>query len=195
SASGRATLGNPWRGVAALRSCAERRSRAQDLQLAEFLGMTSRPSAEQSHPEQLRDPASLHGARTSLPGQVCPMAQRDIHLRSSDQRFVIKTRLGGGGMGEVFLAEDRELKRRVAMKAIRPEHSQDAEFRRRLHREAEQASQLDDERIARIYDIAEHDGQLFVIMEYVEGQTLRAKLSEPLAMEAFFSIADHCLAD
>src|SRR5215813_992419 len=122
------------------------------------------------------------------------MAQRAIHVRGSDERFVIKTRLGGGGMGEVFLAEDRELKRRVAMKAIRPEHSQDTEFRRRLHKEAEQASQLDDEHIARIYDIAEHRGQLFVIMEYVEGQTLRAKLSEPLAMEEFFSIAEQCLA-
>src|SRR5262249_52342801 len=159
--------------------------------------MTSRPSVEQSHHEQLRDAASsvaLAGEDFSSLGSL-PMAQRAIHVRGSDERFVIKTRLGGGGMGEVFLAEDRELKRRVAMKAIRPEHSQDAEFRRRLHKEAEQASQLDDEHIARIYDIAEHNGQLFVIMEYVEGQTLRAKLSEPLAMEAFFSIADHCLAD
>ena len=102
------------------------------------------------------------------------MAPRAIHVRGGDERFVIKTRLGGGGMGEVFLAEDRLLKRRVAMKAIRPEHSQDTELRRRLCQEAEQASQLDDEHIARIYDIAEHDGQLFVIMEYVEGQTLRA---------------------
>jgi len=121
------------------------------------------------------------------------MAQRAIHVRGSDERFVIKTRLGGGGMGEVFLAEDRVLKRRVAMKAIRPEHSQDTEFRRRLCQEAEQASQLDDEHIARIYDIAEHHAQLFVIMEYVEGQTLRAKLGEPLAAEEFFSIAEQCL--
>src|SRR5215471_9288691 len=121
------------------------------------------------------------------------MAQRAIHVRSNDERFVIKTRLGGGGMGEVFLAEDRLLKRRVAMKAIRPEHSQDTEFRRRLCQEAEQASQLDDEHIARIYDIAEHEGQLFVIMEYVGGQTLRARLREPLSTEEFFSIAEQCL--
>ena len=121
------------------------------------------------------------------------MAPRAIHVRGSDERFVIKTRLGGGGMGEVFLAEDRLLKRRVAMKAIRPEHSQDTEFRRRLCQEAEQASQLDDEHIARIYDIAEHEGQLFVIMEYVGGQTLRAKLGEPLATDEFFSIAEQCL--
>src|SRR5215469_14388208 len=121
------------------------------------------------------------------------MAPRAIHVRGSDERFVIKTRLGGGGMGEVFLAEDRLLKRRVAMKAIRPEHSQDTERRRRLCQEAEQASQLDDEHIARIYDIAEHDGQLFVIMEYVEGQTLRAKVREPMATDEFFSIAEQCL--
>jgi eukaryotic-like serine/threonine-protein kinase len=122
------------------------------------------------------------------------MAQTAIPARGSGERFVIKTRLGCGGMGEVFLAEDRVLKRHVAMKAIRPEHSQDPEFRHRLSKEAERASQLDDEHIARIYDIAEHDGRMFLIMEYVEGKTLRAKLREPLATEEFFSIAEQCLA-
>ncbi|HEY6270805.1 MAG TPA: protein kinase [Terriglobales bacterium] len=122
------------------------------------------------------------------------MAQTAIPARGSGERFVIKTRLGCGGMGEVFLAEDRVLKRHVAMKAIRPEHSQDPEFRHRLSKEAERASQLDDEHIARIYDIAEHDRRMFLIMEYVEGKTLRAKLREPLATEEFFSIAEQCLA-
>jgi tetratricopeptide (TPR) repeat protein/tRNA A-37 threonylcarbamoyl transferase component Bud32 len=117
---------------------------------------------------------------------------RDL-VRSSAGRFVIKARLGSGGMGEVFLAEDRVLKRRVAMKAIRREHGQDTNFLDRLLKEAERASQLNDEHIARIHDIAEHDGRMFLIMEYVEGQTLRAKLREPLATEEFFSIAEQCL--
>ncbi len=113
-------------------------------------------------------------------------------MRGNAGRFVIKARLGSGGIGEVFLAEDTMLKRRVAMKAIRREHGQDKNFSRLL-KEAARASQLNDEHIARIYDIAEHDGRMFLIMEYVEGQTLRAKLREPLATEEFFSIAEQCL--
>ena len=115
-------------------------------------------------------------------------------VRSRSERFVIKDRLGSGGMGEVFLAEDRVLKRRVAMKAMRQEFSQRTNFRHRLLKEAERASQLDDQHIAQVYDIAEHDGRMFLIMEYVEGQTLRAKLREPLATEEFFSIAEQALA-
>src|SRR5260370_15222214 len=124
-----------------------------------------------------------------------PQSTIDVHdlVRSHAERFVIEARIGSGGMGEVFLAEDRVLKRRVAMKAIRREHSQDTNFRHRLLKEAERASQLNDEHIARIHDIAEHDGRMFLIMEYVEGLTLRAKLREPLATEEFFSIAEQCL--
>jgi tetratricopeptide (TPR) repeat protein/tRNA A-37 threonylcarbamoyl transferase component Bud32 len=115
-------------------------------------------------------------------------------VRSRTERFLIKSRLGRGGMGEVFLAEDRVLKRRVAMKAIRQEFNQETNFRHRLLKEAERTSQLDDEHIAQVYDVAEHDGRMFLIMEYVEGQTLRAKLREPLATEEFFSIAEQALA-
>jgi serine/threonine-protein kinase len=110
------------------------------------------------------------------------------------ERFVIQEKLGSGGMGEVFLAEDSLLKRKVAMKAIRHEHSQDAHFRRRLLKEAERASGLNDEHIAQIHDVAEHDGRMFLVMEYVEGLTLRAKLREPLATEEFFNIAEQGLA-
>jgi eukaryotic-like serine/threonine-protein kinase len=115
-------------------------------------------------------------------------------VRSRTERFVIKSRLGSGGMGEVFLAEDKVLKRRVAMKAIRQEFNQQTNFRHRLLKEAERASQLDDAHIAKVYDIAEHDGRMFLVMEYVEGQTLRAKIREPLATEEFFSIAEQALA-
>ena len=118
---------------------------------------------------------------------------RDL-IGSRIDRFVIKARLGSGGMGEVFLADDTLLKRPVAMKAIRPDHGQDMDFRKRLLREAERASQLNDEHIARIYDVLEHDGHAFIIMEYVEGQTLRARLGKPLAPKEFFSLAEQCLA-
>jgi eukaryotic-like serine/threonine-protein kinase len=109
-------------------------------------------------------------------------------------RFAIKARLGYGGMGEVFLAEDCVLKRQVALKAIKHEHNQDEQFHRRLLKEAERLSQLNDEHVARIYDIVEHEGSKFLVMEYVEGQTFRARMKEPLTVEEFFSLAEQCLS-
>lgn len=126
-----------------------------------------------------------------MPG---PFTSAPDWLRSDVQRFVILSKLGGGGVGEVFLAEDRVLKRRVAMKAIRPEHSQDKHFSERLLHEAERASQLNDEHIARIYDVTENDERMVIVMEYVEGATLRTRLREPLTTKQFFDIAEQCLA-
>lgn len=111
------------------------------------------------------------------------------------ERFVIKAKLGSGGIGEVFLADDTVLKRPVAMKAIRPEHSQDSKFLERLLKEAERASQLNDEHIARIFDVVERDGRGFLVMEYVEGQTLRSRFHQGrLQTQEFFSIAEQCLS-
>jgi eukaryotic-like serine/threonine-protein kinase len=108
-------------------------------------------------------------------------------------RFAIKTRLGSGAMGEVFLAEDRLLRRQVAIKVMRLEHSQDPVFHHRLQKEAERASQLNHEHIAAVHDLVEQDGRLLLVMEYVEGETLRQKLRKPLAPDEFFSIAEQCL--
>ena len=89
-------------------------------------------------------------------------------------RFVIKTKLGSGAMGDVFLAEDTLLRRHVAIKVIRLEQGRDAAFHHRMRKEAERASQLNDPHIAAIHDLIEQDGRLFLVMEYVEGETLRA---------------------
>ena len=125
------------------------------------------------------------------------MAHPTIPLRDlSDNRidrFVIKTQLGRGGMGEVFLGEDTLLKRDVAIKVIRREYSQDPIFRERLLKEAQRASQLNDEHIARIYDVLVREQGVFVVMEYVQGETLRQRLEEPLSLNEFFSIATQCL--
>ena len=109
-------------------------------------------------------------------------------------RFVIKAQLGHGGMGEVFLGEDTLLKRDVAIKVIRREYSQDPAFRDRLLKEAQRASQLNDEHIAQIYDVLVQDEGVYVVMEYVQGQTLRQRLSQHLTVNEFFSIAEQCLA-
>jgi len=82
-------------------------------------------------------------------------------------RFLIRERLGGGGMGEVYLAEDTGLKRQVALKRISPALRADAESRQRLWKEAEWASRLNDPHIAAVYDVFEEGGEVFVVMEYV----------------------------
>ena len=106
------------------------------------------------------------------------------------ERFEIKSRLGSGGMGDVYLAEDTVLKRPVALKSIR------AGDRRRLFKEAERASQLNDEHVARVHDVIEDKrGRAFLVMEYVEGQTLRARLNKgAMGTAEFFNIAAQCLS-
>ena len=87
-------------------------------------------------------------------------------------------------MGEVYLAEDRRLGRRVALKFLAPHVDADAEARERLVREAQAAAVLRSPHIAVTYDLAEHEGTLFIAMEYVEGAVLAARIAEgplPLA--------------
>ena len=111
-------------------------------------------------------------------------------------RFAIRAHLGTGGMGEVYRAHDTKLKRSVALKRIAPEHRTDEEYRSRLWKEAERASRLSSAHIAGIYDVLEEKGEIFLVMEYVEGQTLRARLRarlrEPLATEEFLRLAVQC---
>src|SRR5579863_9420517 len=89
-------------------------------------------------------------------------------------RFVIQKMLGAGGMGQVYQAEDSKLKRAVAIKRMAPRLQQNEGDRRRFLREAQQASALNHPNIASIYDVIEEHGEIFLIMEYVEGTPLRA---------------------
>lgn len=115
------------------------------------------------------------------------------HTVIANDRFVIRAKLGSGGMGEVYLAEDTLLKRSVAIKLIRREHDHDSAYEHRLRLEAERASQLNHPHIAAVYDLLEQAGRLCLVMEYVEGQTLRSKLRENISSEEFFAIAGQCL--
>src|SRR5215831_17484509 len=107
-------------------------------------------------------------------------------------RFRVVERLGGGGMGEVYRAEDIKLKRTVALKRLAPQLRSDTIHRRRLLEEAERASRFADTHVAALYDVLEEKGEIFLVMEYIEGETLRQRLRRPLALDQFFEIAIQC---
>jgi len=107
-------------------------------------------------------------------------------------RFAISKRLGAGGMGQVYGAEDTTLKRHVAIKRMAPHANSTAADHKRLLKEAQRASALNHPNVGAIYDVVEHAGELWLVMEYVEGETLRHRLSQPISTEEFFSIASQC---
>jgi len=108
-------------------------------------------------------------------------------------RFAVRVRLGGGGMGEVYRADDTKLKRPVALKRVAPELRADERYRRRFLHEAERASALNDPHVAAVYDVLEQNGELFLVMEHVEGQTLRCRLtSKALGLPELVAIATQC---
>src|SRR5271155_913171 len=109
-------------------------------------------------------------------------------------RFVIRNLLGAGGMGEVYRAEDTRLKRLVALKRIAPAIRNNEDNRKRLWQEAKCASRLNDPHIAAIFDVFESGDDIFLVMEYVEGQTLRQRLEQPLSVVEFLAIAEQCAA-
>ena len=106
--------------------------------------------------------------------------------------FKIVSRLGSGGMGEVYLAEDSRLGRQLALKILPEYFSRDPDRVARFKREAKAASALNHPNVATIYEIGEAEGISYIAMEYVEGKTLESKVSgRPLGSTEIVEIASH----
>src|SRR4051794_40753029 len=105
-------------------------------------------------------------------------------------RYEIRSPIGKGGMGEVYLAQDTQLERDIALKTLPPDVARDRERMHRFVREAKATAALSHPNIAHIYEIGEAEGTTFIAMEYIEGQTLRQYLKrERLSLDEALNIA------
>ena len=95
-----------------------------------------------------------------------------------NERYEIVKNIGEGGMANVYLANDTILDRKVAIKVLRGDLSSDDKFIRRFQREALSVSNLSHPNIVEVYDVGEEDGQYYIVMEYIEGKTLKQLLKK-----------------
>src|SRR5882762_7763124 len=101
---------------------------------------------------------------------------QELEANTMLSQYRIVSKIGAGGMGEVYLAQDTRLDRKVAVKVLPAELAVNHDRMLRFVQEAKAAAALNHPNVAHVYEIGEHDGLNFIAMEYIEGNTLREKI-------------------
>jgi eukaryotic-like serine/threonine-protein kinase len=113
-----------------------------------------------------------------------------LRIGTTISHYCILSRLGAGGMGEVYLAEDTKLDRKVAIKFLSAESATDEGAKKRLIGEARAAAKLDHPNICATHEVGEEEGRTFIVMQYVEGETLANRIQrKPLELKESLDIA------
>ena len=163
-------------------------------------GPTLSPAASTNIPTPLR-PASASpvptpaGMRTATPGASGTLTGA-IGPGTRFARFEIEKHLGRGGMGDVYLVRDTVMQRRAALKTIRPNEDltphETIEMRQRFYREAQTAGRLTHPNIVTVYDVGEELGMSYIVMEFVEGDTLAKRMkAQRLGLEQIKHVIYH----
>src|SRR5580765_628051 len=108
--------------------------------------------------------------------------------RDSFAHYKLGSQIGAGGMGEVYLADDTKLGRKVAIKFLNEQFSRDEALLNRFIQEARAASALNHPNILTVYEIGEHEGTHYISSEFIDGKTLRERMKKRLTFDETLSI-------
>src|SRR6185369_6294221 len=134
----------------------------------------------------LEEPAFKHAVELIAD----PQTETESMEGRTISHYAILRKLGAGGMGEVYLAEDKTLSRKVAIKFLSQNSIPGEQARKRLVREAKAAAALDHPHICAVYEVGEEAGYSFIVMQYVEGETLASRIErQPIELRETLDIA------